>query len=352
MHYLFGDSEAVNQFIKYLIEGVAVTGLSMYLSKNRLSLRELFLIGLTAAATFWLLDVFAPSVGSGTRQGAGFGLGARLVGFEPFQGDEELTEPDGLGLAPQEVSEDGGGPHLVDDQYARKALEPGYRESVKPANSSKYQRYLSFNGPVNPEQVEGFSNPPMGNIEDPAKRREPGALHSGDLVNIMSDGRILQRGTVDSQIIFDKPLPEVLTNLAKVRFVLKDKHSNSKQQVIKYGDSVLLMHNSFVNNRNKSFLIKYGSRLQSHQEGPMFRVFKLFHGDDQSKKGPVKFSEPVLIARGDRSDDKVYLKIESDKSVTANAVAAEADKMVLQLNRVFEYGNKNLCIGPNEMLFP
>lgn len=337
----------LNSLPKYLLEGLAVGGAAKYLSKNRLNVNEVFSIGVVAALTFMILDLWAPNVASGTRQGAGFGLGAMLAGFGLGEGFDDHQADAGTTPLEEAVNP---GPHLVNDQYARKAVRPGYSETVKAANCDRLSHYLPFNHRESVE--EGFANPPMGNIDDPNKRRVPGALHSGDLVNVTSDGRVLQRGTVNSQITFDKPLPEVMTNLAKLRFVLKDKHSGKQQKVINYGDPVLLMHNSFVNNRNKSFVIKYGNRLQSHQEGPLFRVFKLFDAADQSKKGPVKFDQPMLIARGDRSDDKVYLKIEADKSVTAGAVVAESDKMILSLNRVFEYGNRNLCVGPNELLFP
>ena len=39
------------------------------------------MIAVTAAATFALLDLYAPSVSAYARQGAGFGVGANLVGF-------------------------------------------------------------------------------------------------------------------------------------------------------------------------------------------------------------------------------------------------------------------------------
>jgi hypothetical protein len=42
---------------------------------------EVLLISLVAAATFAVLDLFAPSIGSSVRTGAGFGIGANLVGF-------------------------------------------------------------------------------------------------------------------------------------------------------------------------------------------------------------------------------------------------------------------------------
>jgi hypothetical protein len=39
------------------------------------------MISLVAMATFALLDVYAPSVGASARTGAGFGIGANMVGF-------------------------------------------------------------------------------------------------------------------------------------------------------------------------------------------------------------------------------------------------------------------------------
>ena len=44
-----------------------------------MSWEEVLMIALTAAATFALLDMYAPSVGATARQGAGFGIGAGLV---------------------------------------------------------------------------------------------------------------------------------------------------------------------------------------------------------------------------------------------------------------------------------
>lgn len=78
--------------LKYSLEGFAVALVAFYLPKNKLPLREVVMIGLSAGLSFLLLDVFAPRVGSGARTGAGFGIGAPLVGYtgslvEPMQGD-------------------------------------------------------------------------------------------------------------------------------------------------------------------------------------------------------------------------------------------------------------------------
>jgi hypothetical protein len=76
-------TDVIFRLIKYLIEGLAVA-LAAYLitmKSKKMSASELALLGLTAGAVFAILDLFAPSVAVGTRQGAGFGLGAGLVGF-------------------------------------------------------------------------------------------------------------------------------------------------------------------------------------------------------------------------------------------------------------------------------
>jgi hypothetical protein len=44
-------------------------------------MEEVLLIALTAAATFSILDTYVPSMAVGARSGAGFGMGANLVGF-------------------------------------------------------------------------------------------------------------------------------------------------------------------------------------------------------------------------------------------------------------------------------
>jgi len=67
--------------VKYVLEGVAVAIAAFVLPGKTLKVQEVAMIGLTAAATFAILDIYAPSVGSGARTGAGFGIGAGMVGF-------------------------------------------------------------------------------------------------------------------------------------------------------------------------------------------------------------------------------------------------------------------------------
>jgi len=78
---VFDFSEFVKRAIKYLIEGLMVALAAFAIPKQSLKLDEIIIIALTAAATFSVLDVFVPSMGASARGGAGFGIGANLVGF-------------------------------------------------------------------------------------------------------------------------------------------------------------------------------------------------------------------------------------------------------------------------------
>lgn len=77
---MFDLNELVKRAIKYLIEGLVVALAAFAIPKKQLNVEEIVIIALTAAATFSILDVFIPAMGSSARGGAGFGIGANLVG--------------------------------------------------------------------------------------------------------------------------------------------------------------------------------------------------------------------------------------------------------------------------------
>jgi ABC-type Co2+ transport system permease subunit len=81
MNGLFDISELIKRIIKYLVEGLMVAIAAYAIPKQSLNLEEIMLIALTAAATFSILDTYVPSMGMTARSGAGFGIGANLVGF-------------------------------------------------------------------------------------------------------------------------------------------------------------------------------------------------------------------------------------------------------------------------------
>ena len=73
--------DILSRFVKYALKGLAVAIAAFVLPGKTLKVAEIAMIALVALATFAILDIYAPSVGASARTGAGFGIGANLVGF-------------------------------------------------------------------------------------------------------------------------------------------------------------------------------------------------------------------------------------------------------------------------------
>ena len=81
MSFALDIGELVKRAIKYFVEGIIVALAAFVIPQKKLKLDECLLIALTAAATFSILDAYLPSLAVSARSGAGFGIGANLVGF-------------------------------------------------------------------------------------------------------------------------------------------------------------------------------------------------------------------------------------------------------------------------------
>ena len=81
MNGLVNMNELVRRIVKYLVEGLMVAIAAYAIPKRSLNIEEIILIALTAAATFSILDTYIPVMGVSARSGAGFGIGANLVGW-------------------------------------------------------------------------------------------------------------------------------------------------------------------------------------------------------------------------------------------------------------------------------
>lgn len=73
--------ELCKRAIKYLVEGALVALAAYAIPQRKLNVNEIGLIALVAAATFSILDTYVPTLAVSARSGAGFGIGANLVGF-------------------------------------------------------------------------------------------------------------------------------------------------------------------------------------------------------------------------------------------------------------------------------
>jgi ABC-type Co2+ transport system permease subunit len=85
MNNLFDLNEFVKRAIKYLVEGIMVAIVAYSIPKKSLNIEEVVIIGLMAAATFAILDIFSPSIGASARNGAGMVVGAGLGGGLPIR---------------------------------------------------------------------------------------------------------------------------------------------------------------------------------------------------------------------------------------------------------------------------
>lgn len=74
-------TEIATRIIKYFLEGLAVAVAMTIIPRKTPAYEEIFICSVFAAGVFAILDLLSPSIGLTARQGAGFGLGANLVGF-------------------------------------------------------------------------------------------------------------------------------------------------------------------------------------------------------------------------------------------------------------------------------
>jgi len=81
MEYSLDVWEALTRLIKYMFEGLAVAVVAYILPKSKLQPSEIMFLALTAACVFSILDLLAPAISGGARQGVGMGVGFNLVGF-------------------------------------------------------------------------------------------------------------------------------------------------------------------------------------------------------------------------------------------------------------------------------
>jgi hypothetical protein len=75
--------ELCKRVVKYTLEGLMIAFAALVLPQKTMKMEDVVGLALVAAATFAILDMLAPNkaIADSARIGAGFGLGANLVGF-------------------------------------------------------------------------------------------------------------------------------------------------------------------------------------------------------------------------------------------------------------------------------
>jgi hypothetical protein len=156
-------------YIKYLLEGIAVAVAAYFIPRKKVEITEIIFIALSAAATFAVLDIFAPKVGEGARKGAGFGIGANTVGWpglERFEdkkanhkdekktehkvGKKDMKHEDSSADTKSTDSSDSS--KKSDDSSASSGKKEGFYADDKSEDSSK----TSESTEAKPEQINGY----------------------------------------------------------------------------------------------------------------------------------------------------------------------------------------------------
>ena len=78
-------NEIITRLVKYLVEGLVIGIIALAIPSKKLAFEEIAILALSAAATFSILDLFAPAIAGGARNGVGLSVGAGLVGGIPLK---------------------------------------------------------------------------------------------------------------------------------------------------------------------------------------------------------------------------------------------------------------------------
>ena len=76
--------ELCKKVVKYVLEGLVVGFACMVLLKQKPDFEGCIAVALVAAATFAILDLFAPTIANSARIGSGLGVGLGIVGGVPI----------------------------------------------------------------------------------------------------------------------------------------------------------------------------------------------------------------------------------------------------------------------------
>lgn len=178
-------------------------------------------------------------------------------------------------------------------------------------------------------------------------RRMSGVLYSGDIINILpvnSQNQYFQKNK-NGQVILDIPLPHSGSNLSKLRFERPD-HETDIMKMINYNEPVLLKHNSYINNENRSFYINHGEQsLTTHNNESISSVYRIRPlTGNINRTDPVSLDEPLLISTGE-PDNILYVgKVRSDtKELSGGLVRNNATKFNLELVRNVNKNDEHLA---------
>ena len=316
----------LHRVLKVLLQAAAVAVAVKLIGRKTLVPVEILKITITIAAILTILEILAPSVYHGAQKGMGLGIGLQTVGFEGF----EESKKDAL--------------ELLSSQKSGAGVE-GFDEAARMNRKNN----TLYSGDI--VKIALASSPSVAGTA-PSAAAATAATAGAAAAGVPVD-QWLQRNVTSSEVLVQPAVDSLDTNLSKLRFQLV-KHDSLANTVIKYGDTVNLMHNANVNNKNTSLFVKISDRLLSHQTGPLFREFQIIDASLPNSLEPVKLDKPFVLKNlksGGISEG--YLVVGDDKKVKNTATSVDgATKFAVILDRVFQVNDAALCVCDGETLFP
>ena len=77
----FNSRELCKRVVKYVLMGLVIAICTLVLPKSKLDFEAVIALALVSASTFAIIDTFIPTMSYPVQLGAGFGIGASMVGF-------------------------------------------------------------------------------------------------------------------------------------------------------------------------------------------------------------------------------------------------------------------------------
>ena len=170
-------------------------------------------------------------------------------------------------------------------------------------------------------------------------------VHSGDIINIYNGNNIIQRKTDTNNIICQKPLLHIKTNLSKLRL-----EKNNNYDPLHYGDFIYIKHNVYEDYKNQTKYITHYPKLTSHQTDNSYGRFQIFDATNIFNIGIVEYGVPIILCSDNTISENKYLRIDKDGQIYSDAKIKKAAHFTLELVLKSNKDNNHLIIKPNEIL--
>lgn len=306
--------------LKYMLEGLGIAFAAKYLLGKASTLRELLLITVSITLTFIVLDLFAPGVATGARQGVGFGTGLNLV---QFGAGSEIREGMDDPVAIDYYSH-GGHPRISEEGQPIMHL----RENVAAENAGKMDLYYSTeelqrSTPIQVDFIGRFMDDRMMLSREKTKSKSKSNNLHERFVSEIERERVRGVSGFDSQAMTQGMLSRIegFAEAAdtsgtgqtaaerglvygSVTVTPDQKHVSRINKTLYSGDLITLVDNTgnTIAGFDGSKYVRAAAPADMSVGNKLFKLrFELVSGHDTTKLTPMKYSSAVYLMYNDDS---------------------------------------------------